>query len=753
MKKSKSHNKRKNTVSKSATPMPTERLTMPTERLTMPTERLRSGREYCKKCSDEEEDENKGNLKTQKRTNVQDVLKGETNIKDRKGHDDIVENNNAETHKSKQCDTNNGVLVETGKTPELLDKERSSQHAKGSEAQTSGSVKGRENEKHFEGVTSDNTGVQTELLHMPIIVDEEEIEDRNNKFVFGVKGLTMEKQKAGREKVVQGKSGNHGKVHIAHAKTPLTKNKTQSSKQNPELVHITNPTESTSQNNARYEETESRIRGGELKNSERELRIPMKSPLEVDQEKQTSSGKTPVEERVKAFKKNETSTATYADKLKTCTRKERFHEEHTAGQYTKSRNSNQPPALSSREVNTHTKIRVVQLDNGSEVSIHKLSEDKLINLMADEIGGYRSIAKVIHQPKEIILILNNSHKVRELAKAISKAPVRMNLSHHVKIEVSQVCTIREVVLKGVRPGRNPENIKSKLKIENPEVLIKGVRRVTTKDGKNTTVVIITLEGEKIPPELWLDGWEKRTEVYIPSLIQCDNCQKFCHRKNTCKLETKCRFCAGPHSFDQCAKAKNDTNYRVTNPDRCCANCGGNHGARFHGCPEFQKTRVWLKEALEKNIPLRKVKQAQVWQNAHITTQIKEVSKEVSNLKKGLKKCQEQEKSKDTGPCDTDVMGTNEAIRTLTRIQEEVQRDIKQLQEIRKENQAILKRMEAERKAYESMSREDTASRYMSTLNKELLKAVMEIMPEVRNLITKSAEGLLIEKHPQQLFRK
>ena len=55
-----------------------------------------------------------------------------------------------------------------------------------------------------------------------------------------------------------------------------------------------------------------------------------------------------------------------------------------------------------------------------------------------------------------------------------------------------------------------------------------------------------------------------------SVMQCYNCQCFCHSAKTCKSKQKCLICGENHSQNGCPNT--------------CANCNGPHVASYKGCP-------------------------------------------------------------------------------------------------------------------------------------------------------------------------
>ena len=70
-------------------------------------------------------------------------------------------------------------------------------------------------------------------------------------------------------------------------------------------------------------------------------------------------------------------------------------------------------------------------------------------------------------------------------------------------------------------------------------------------------------------------------------LQCRNCFRFKHSRESCHMPSSCLYCAGKHPTETCAllKTKEATKARAI-PEhqlRCC-NCNGNHTAVYKHCP-------------------------------------------------------------------------------------------------------------------------------------------------------------------------
>lgn len=78
-------------------------------------------------------------------------------------------------------------------------------------------------------------------------------------------------------------------------------------------------------------------------------------------------------------------------------------------------------------------------------------------------------------------------------------------------------------------------------------------------------------------------WEENVKRNI--VTQCYRCQDIGHGSTNCFRRPRCLKCAANHTTKECPiKEKSEENQRKL---KCC-NCGGNHSANFHNCPNKTK---------------------------------------------------------------------------------------------------------------------------------------------------------------------
>jgi len=84
---------------------------------------------------------------------------------------------------------------------------------------------------------------------------------------------------------------------------------------------------------------------------------------------------------------------------------------------------------------------------------------------------------------------------------------------------------------------------------------------------------------------------RKTDNAIP---QCQNCQRFNHTKNFCKLPPRCVKCPEQHHYSECTK---DLNSPPT-----CVNCNENHPANYKGCKIYKQIKNHSKAKSHKDPP-------------------------------------------------------------------------------------------------------------------------------------------------------
>ena len=103
------------------------------------------------------------------------------------------------------------------------------------------------------------------------------------------------------------------------------------------------------------------------------------------------------------------------------------------------------------------------------------------------------------------------------------------------------------------------------------------------EGKqvNTPLHILSFNLHDVPAEVNI-AWEKcKVNPFIPTPMQCKNCNRIGHTKKHCKSEAKCVVCSCTEHDSLCEVVK-------------CINCEQHHRSNNRSCPTFLKRQAIIK---------------------------------------------------------------------------------------------------------------------------------------------------------------
>jgi hypothetical protein len=95
-------------------------------------------------------------------------------------------------------------------------------------------------------------------------------------------------------------------------------------------------------------------------------------------------------------------------------------------------------------------------------------------------------------------------------------------------------------------------------------------------------VVITFDGQALPPRVFLFNCSVEVEPYNFPTIQCFKCCRFGHVKAHCRSRPRCAKCAQPHESSECSVDENSVS---------CLHCSGNHRATDKKCPEYSRQKL------------------------------------------------------------------------------------------------------------------------------------------------------------------
>ena len=102
---------------------------------------------------------------------------------------------------------------------------------------------------------------------------------------------------------------------------------------------------------------------------------------------------------------------------------------------------------------------------------------------------------------------------------------------------------------------------------------------------------ILFEGRELPSSIKIFGMFFRVRPYVPSPVQCYNCQRYGHTAGSCKTSIRCLLCSGNHKKEQC-----------TAKTFFCANCKEQHIANSKDCKYMKMAKEVELVKIQERVP-------------------------------------------------------------------------------------------------------------------------------------------------------
>jgi hypothetical protein len=122
------------------------------------------------------------------------------------------------------------------------------------------------------------------------------------------------------------------------------------------------------------------------------------------------------------------------------------------------------------------------------------------------------------------------------------------------------------------------------------------RKVSRDDGSPAWVptqsVVVTLEGQSLPPRIYAYYTSLVVEIYLLPTIQCRKCLRFGHIQTQCRSDARCFKCSEKHPGSECNVAPEHVR---------CIYCAGSHHATDPRCPEHTRQKSIKLVMSENNI--------------------------------------------------------------------------------------------------------------------------------------------------------
>lgn len=89
--------------------------------------------------------------------------------------------------------------------------------------------------------------------------------------------------------------------------------------------------------------------------------------------------------------------------------------------------------------------------------------------------------------------------------------------------------------------------------------------------------------------------------------QCNNCMHFGHGTLNCHRKPRCVRCGENHSSKACLFIQNITfkNNKISEEKLKCANCDGNHSAKYMQCPKMAEYVNAIQNIKHRKLPINK----------------------------------------------------------------------------------------------------------------------------------------------------
>lgn len=97
----------------------------------------------------------------------------------------------------------------------------------------------------------------------------------------------------------------------------------------------------------------------------------------------------------------------------------------------------------------------------------------------------------------------------------------------------------------------------------------------------TRTVVLTFEGQVLPPKIYCCHTIIEVSTYELPTIQCNSCCRFGHTQDKCRSSPKCFRCGQAHLGNTCSVLENDA---------LCIHCTGNHFATNKRCREHTRQK-------------------------------------------------------------------------------------------------------------------------------------------------------------------
>lgn len=200
----------------------------------------------------------------------------------------------------------------------------------------------------------------------------------------------------------------------------------------------------------------------------------------------------------------------------------------------------------------------------------------------------------VHEISYKILKENNTISVRTAMEASVHLLLDMkDISVHngppIPVQAYQALGVNQIrgVMYEADVGENSESVKSKLVSDTHTIVSARLM------GNNSTTVLITFQGNKLPRNVRYSHCIMPIYAYVPKTVTCNNCHITGHKSDICPGETVCGTCGRHHEETQDDRGNNNTCPEPTPFCQTCKKTG--HLATGKDCPKRAVINKKLRE--------------------------------------------------------------------------------------------------------------------------------------------------------------
>lgn len=176
-------------------------------------------------------------------------------------------------------------------------------------------------------------------------------------------------------------------------------------------------------------------------------------------------------------------------------------------------------------------------------------------------------------------------------------------SENLKAYIPRHLLVKKGLIRGVDTFFDNDYLMQNIESPSKVLDVKRMTKKVEKDGKSIFVnrqsVILTFEGNVLPPEIRINSVIFSVENFYGKVTQCFKCFKYGHISKQCRSTNTVCF--------NCGKTKSN-DHACTENDIICINCkSSQHKSYSKNCPEYEKQRKIKQCMIDNNLTFHEAK--------------------------------------------------------------------------------------------------------------------------------------------------